>query len=72
MANDNKRNFLDLEELRMEIFGGRVSKAHIYNCVKRGEIKTIRLGNRLLVPSWFVEQLISEKPDTLPAMMQIK
>lgn len=57
-SENSKRHFYDLEELRTEVFDNRLSKAHIYNSVKRGEIETIKIGGRLLVPATWVNKLI--------------
>lgn len=57
---NEKRNFLDLEQLRIEVFNGCVSKTHIYNCVKRGEIPSVSIGGRLLVPMTYVNDIMSK------------
>lgn len=51
------KKFYDLEELRTEVFEGKISKAHIYNLVKKGKIPSICLGRRLLVPHSYVQSL---------------
>lgn len=58
MEKQAKRNFLDLEEVRMKVFDGCLSKAHIYNSVKRGDIPVVRIGNRMLVPTTWIDQII--------------
>lgn len=37
-----------------------VSRAHAYRLVERGEIPVIRLGKRIAIPGWYVEQLLGE------------
>ena len=54
----NEKNFYDLDELREEVFQNKISKAHIYNLCGRGDIPTVRIGRRLLVPSWYVQKLL--------------
>jgi len=60
-----KRNFYDLEQMRKDVFSERLSKAGIYLAVKKGDIPVVKIGKRLLVPSWFVNQLISERPNSI-------
>lgn len=54
----NEKNFYDLDELREEVFQNKISKAHIYNLCGRGDIPTVRIGRRLLIPTWYVEKLL--------------
>jgi excisionase family DNA binding protein len=35
----------------------RVGRNQAYEAAKRGEIPSIRIGKRLIVPGWFVRQL---------------
>ena len=51
------KKFYTLDELHSEIFQGKISKAHIYNLVARGEIKSIKFGTRILIPSTYVDGL---------------
>jgi hypothetical protein len=41
----------------VELFGGRRQRSALYEDVRRGAIPSMRLGRRLFVPGWFVEQL---------------
>lgn len=43
-----------------------LSRAHVYNLVARGEVPTIKLGHRLIVPGWYVEQLLGKPEQGLP------
>lgn len=54
------KNFYDLDELRKEVFQGKISKAHIYNMANRGEIPTVKIGRRLLVPSWYIQKILNK------------
>lgn len=36
-----------------------ISRSHFYRLVKKGEIKTVRLGTRTLVPACEVERLLA-------------
>lgn len=57
---NEKRNFLDLEQFRVDVLNGCVSKTHVYNCVKKGEIPSISIGGRLLIPMSYVDKLLSK------------
>ena len=43
----------------VELFGGRRHRTAVYEDLRRGAIPSLRLGRRLFVPSWYVEQLRS-------------
>ena len=55
---EKAKNFFDLDELREDVFQNKISKAHIYNLCSRGEIPAMKIGRRLLVPAWYVEQIL--------------
>lgn len=52
-------HFYSLEELRNEIFNGKISKAAIYMAAKKGDIPTINIGRRILVPAEYVARITS-------------
>ncbi|SFL43981.1 MerR family transcriptional regulator [Pelosinus propionicus] len=56
----NSRNFLDLEEVRMEVFSGKISRAYCYVLVKQGKIKAIRVGRKILIPVNEAARLLAE------------
>ena len=35
------------------------SRAHLYQAAKRGEIPTIKIGERIFVPGWYFDALVS-------------
>jgi hypothetical protein len=41
----------------LEAFGGRRRRTAVYEDIRSGRIPSLRLGRRLFVPGWFVEQL---------------
>ncbi|MEN6621130.1 MAG: hypothetical protein ABFD50_06255 [Smithella sp.] len=57
---ETKQNFYDLETIRTEIFSETLSKAFIYELVKQGKIKSIRIGRRILVSTEEAQRLLSE------------
>jgi hypothetical protein len=43
----------------LEVFGGRRRRTAVYEDIRTGRIPSLRLGRRVFVPGWFVEQLRS-------------
>ena len=56
MIDDSKR-VLTVEEARKEL---RVSRSSIYSAIKSGQLKSIRLGRRLLIPTAVIDALVKE------------
>lgn len=56
MIDDGKR-VLTVEEARKEL---RVSRSSIYAAVNSGQLKSIRLGRRILIPRAVVDALVKE------------
>ena len=53
-----ERKFFTVSQL-IEYFGnGVISRGTIYLMVKKGEIPTVRLGERILIPATWVEQFM--------------
>ena len=44
-----------------------ISRTSAYECVRRGELRAIRLGRRLLVPRLVVDQLLAGDRETIAA-----
>ena len=44
-----------------------ISRTSAYECVRRGELRAIRLGRRLLVPRLVVDQLLAGARETIAA-----
>jgi excisionase family DNA binding protein len=55
-TSQNVRRTLSVEEAA-QILG--ISRASAYACAKSGELPTIRMGNRLLVPEAVLERLLT-------------
>ena len=66
---ENTRNFYNLEEF--EKCNGLVSRAQIYKQVENGQIPSKRIGRRILIPNWFVAQLLAE-PEPKPVQEKKK
>lgn len=37
-----------------------LSKNTVYRALKNGDIKSVRIGGRILIPQWAIEQLLRE------------
>ena len=46
-----------------EVLG--ISRTSAYECVRRGELRAVRLGRRLVVPRLVVEQLLTGERTTV-------
>lgn len=59
-----ERSTMTVEEAA-EVLG--ISRTSAYECVRRGELRAVRLGRRLVVPRLVVEQLLTgERPTVSP------
>jgi excisionase family DNA binding protein len=49
-----------------------ISRSSAYECVRRGELRAVRLGRRLVVPRLVVEQLLTgdARPSTSPSTVE--
>lgn len=53
-----ERKFFTVSQL-IEYFGnGVISRGSIYLMIKKGEIPTVRIGERILIPATWVEQFM--------------
>ena len=43
-----------------------ISRSSAYECVRRGELRALRLGRRLVVPRAALEELLGGTPAVLP------
>jgi excisionase family DNA binding protein len=43
-----------------------ISRSSAYECVRRGELRALRLGRRLVVPRVAIEELLGGPPAVLP------
>lgn len=44
----------------MQLLGG-CSRGHIYNLIKRGELRVVHLGRRVLIPASEIKRLVDAK-----------
>jgi len=56
---DDNKKVLTVEEARKEL---RVSRSSIYAAVNSGQLKSIRLGRRILIPRAVVDRLLNPEP----------
>jgi excisionase family DNA binding protein len=47
-----------------------ISRSPAYECVRRGELRALRLGRRLVVPRAALEELLGGPPAALPTSTQ--
>lgn len=65
-----ERKFYTVSQL-IEYFGsGVISRGSIYLKIKRGEIPTVRIGERILIPASWVEQFVANADDIVAAKMK--
>lgn len=57
---EKNRKFFDIEEIRSNIFDGKISKAYLYVLVKEGKIRTIKIGKKILIPAAEANRLLNE------------
>lgn len=57
-----ERSTMTVEEAA-EVLG--ISRTSAYECVRRGELRAVRLGRRLVVPRLVVEQLLTGERTTV-------
>lgn len=43
-----------------------ISRTSAYECVRRGELRAVRLGRRLVIPRLVVDQLLAGERVTVP------
>jgi predicted DNA-binding transcriptional regulator AlpA len=55
-----EKKLCDLEEVLQII---PMSKAGIYLACSKGDIPTVRVGRRVFVPSWWIDQILSKPAD---------
>jgi excisionase family DNA binding protein len=49
-----------------------ISRSSAYECVRRGELRAVRLGRRLVVPRLVVDQLLAgnHRPNPAPSTVE--
>lgn len=57
-----ERSTMTVEEAA-EVLG--ISRTSAYECVRRGELRAVRLGRRLVVPRLVVEQMLTGERTTV-------
>lgn len=65
-----ERKFYTVSQL-IEYFGsGVISRGSIYLMIKRGEIPTVRIGERILIPASWVDQFMANADDIVAAKIK--
>lgn len=53
-----ERKFFTVAQLIEYLGNGVISKGSIYMMIRKGEIPTVRIGERILIPATWVEQFM--------------
>lgn len=65
MTEERKRKFWTPDQIRHEIFLDELSKSTILKMLRRGQIPSIRMGNRWFIPdSWVQAHLLDPIEET--------
>lgn len=59
MSQIPKKVYFTLREVK-DLFGDGISESSLLTMVRRGDIPSRRMMQRIFIPSWWVEQLINE------------
>ena len=55
----SQQNWYNLKEFHEEVLNKKICIAEVYALAKRGVIPTTAFGQRLLVPSWYVDKILN-------------
>jgi excisionase family DNA binding protein len=61
----HQKRVLTLDEVAADL---RISRGSAYEAAKRGQIPTIRIGRRLLVPAEAIEKMLAEAVEKAGAL----
>lgn len=56
------KGLCSIPEVREKVFGNNVPRGSIYRWIGKGVIPGTRIGGRIFVPTWWVDEVLS-KPD---------
>lgn len=60
-----ERKFFTVSQLVAYLGDGVISRGTIYLMIKKGEIPTVRIGERILIPVSWVDQFINNANDVV-------
>ena len=65
-----ERKFFTVAQL-VEYFGnGVISRCSVYAMIKKGDIPTVRIGERILIPASWVEQFVTNADNIVNTKMK--
>ena len=65
-----ERKFFTVSQL-VDYFGnGVISRGSVYLMIKKGDIPTVRIGERILIPASWVEQFIANADNIVNTIMK--
>lgn len=65
-----ERKFFTVSQLVGYLGDGVISRWTIYLMIKKGEIPTVRIGERILIPASWVDQFINNANDVVSAKIK--
>lgn len=65
-----ERKFFTVSQLVEYLGQGVISRGTIYLMVKKGDIPTVRIGERILIPASWVDQFINNANDVVSAKIK--
>lgn len=64
------RKFFTVSQLVTYLGDGVISRGTIYLMIKKGEIPTVRIGERILIPASWVDQFINNANDVVSSKIK--
>ena len=66
-----ERKFFTVSQL-VDYFGnGVISRGSVYLMIKKGDIPTVRIGERILIPASWVEQFVANADNIVKSKMKV-
>lgn len=66
-----ERKFFTVSQL-VDYFGnGVISRGSVYLMIKKGEIPTVRIGERILIPASWVEQFVANADNIVKSKTKV-
>ena len=65
-----ERKFFTVSQIVGYLGDGVISRGTIYLMIKKGEIPTVRIGERILIPASWVDQFINNANDVVSAKIK--
>lgn len=66
-----ERKFFTVSQLVEYLGQGVISRGTIYLMIKKGDIPTVRIGERILIPASWVEQFVANADNIVKSKMKV-